>query len=371
MKVPYLDLSAQHQPLRGEILAAMAEVLDSSAFAGGRFVSKFEKEFAAFCGARSSIGVGSGTDALWLAMRGLGIGAGDEVITVANSFIATAEAISFAGATPVFVDVDEKTHNLDPGKLSDVLTPKTRAIIPVHLFGQPADMDPILAFARNHGLAVIEDAAQAHGAEYKGQRVGTLSDATCFSFYPGKNLGALGEGGGVIAKDPKVDERIRMLRDHGQDRKYSHKELGWNCRMDGIQAAVLSLKLRDLDSRNENRRIRAERYDRHFDGCEEITGPFQADYGRHVFHSYVVRVRDRDKVKRSLKEKGIDCGIHYPVPIHLQKAFGHRGYGEGSFPVAERCAKEILSLPIYPELGLEQLDYVAEAIYESVSSVLV
>src|SRR6266567_505031 len=270
MQVPFLDLSAQHQALREEINAAIQEVIDCSAFAGGPFVAAFEEDFAAFCESKFSIGVGSGTEALWLVLLALGVGEGDEVITVPSTFMATAEAISFANATPVFVDIHERTYTLDPALLERAITPAMRAIIPVHLFGQMADMDPIMEIARRHGLYVIEDACQAHGAEYKGRKAGSIGDAGCFSFYPGKNLGAFGEAGAVVTNDAELAEKIRVLRDHGQSRKYHHTLMGWNCRMDGIQAAVLSVKLRHLDQANLLRRERASFYNEAFAGIDGV-----------------------------------------------------------------------------------------------------
>lgn len=362
--IPFLNLKAHHQPIRRQILAAIGEVIDSSAFAGGPFVEKFESEFAAYCKTKHAVGVGSGTEALWFSLLACGIGAGDEVITVPNSFMATAEAITFCGAKPVFVDIDAETYTLDPELLEKAITPKTRAIVPVHLFGQMADMDPIVEIARRHGLRVIEDACQAHGATYKGQKAGSIGDAGCFSFYPGKNLGAMGEAGAVVTNDSTLAERIRILRDHGQDKKYYHSCIGWNGRMDGIQAAVLSVKLEHLESSNIARRLRADAYNHylnstnHLDRPEAITTPVEAPYGVHVYHLFVVRVKDRDQILAKLSSGGVMCGIHYPIPIHLQKAYQHLEFGPGSFPVAEQCASEFLSLPMFPELTLEQIQTV-------------
>ena len=311
--------------------------------------------------------MGNGTDALWLALLGLGIGEGDEVITVPNTFIATAEAITYCNAQPVFVDVEENTFTMDPAELKKSLTPRTKAIIPVHLFGQPADMDPILEFARAHGLFVIEDAAQAHGAEYKGRKAGTMGDAGCFSFYPGKNLGALGEAGAVVTNDAELRKKIQVLRDHGQARKYYHTLVGWNCRMDGIQAAVLSIKLRHLEEGNLRRRWHALQYNAAFAGIDDVATPFQANYARHVYHVYAIRVRERDEVRRRLEEKEIGCAVHYPIPIHLQEACRSLGYTEGAFPVAENLAEEFLSLPMFPELTEAQTEYVANCVSEAVA----
>ncbi|OLB42999.1 MAG: erythromycin biosynthesis sensory transduction protein eryC1 [Verrucomicrobia bacterium 13_2_20CM_2_54_15] len=366
MKVPFLDLKAHHAPLTEEFDRAIREVIESSAFAGGPFVERFEEEFASFCGSSYAIGVGNGTDALWLALLALGIGEGDEVITVPNTFIATAEAITYCKARPVFVDVDPDTFTMNPAELEKSLTKKTKAIIPVHLFGQPADMDSILEFARANGLFVVEDAAQAHGAQYKGQKAGTMGDAGCFSFYPGKNLGAFGEAGAVVTNDPELRKQIQMLRDHGQSRKYYHSTMGWNCRMDGIQAAILSVKLSHLDKANSLRRKHALEYNQAFAGIDEVLTPFEAKYARHVYHVYAVRVQERDAVLRHLQEKGVGCAVHYPVPVHLQEAGRNLGYTKGAFPIAEKLADEFLSLPMFPELTEEQIEYVGRCVSETV-----
>jgi dTDP-4-amino-4,6-dideoxygalactose transaminase len=365
-KVPFLDLEAHHSPLRAEFDEAIRAVIDQNAFAGGPVVSEFEGEFAAFCDSRFAIGLGSGTEALWLSLLACGIGSGDEVITVPSTFMATAEAITYAGATPVFVDVDDRTYTMDPAQLEQALTPRTKAIVPVHLFGQAADMDPILAFGRQHGLYVVEDAAQAHGTLYKGQKAGSIGDLGCFSFYPGKNLGAFGEAGAVVTNDQRLDEKIRILRDHGQVRKYHHTMVGWNCRMDGIQAAVLRVKLRHLDHNNQSRRRHAKQYNHSLAELEELTTPYEAAYGQHVYHIYAVRVSGRDEVMRSLEEKGIGCGIHYPVPVHLQKAYRGLGHAPGAFPVSERTATEFLSLPMFPELTEKQIQLVTDAVKEAI-----
>jgi len=368
IRVPFLDLNAHHAPLREEFDRAIAEVIDSGAFAGGPFVEKFEAEFATYCQACHAIGLGSGTEALWLSLLACGVGPGDEVITVPNTFMATAEAITYCSARPVFIDVDERTYTMDPAGLEKALTSKTKAIIPVHLFGQPADMDPILEFARKHGLFVIEDAAQAHGAEYKGQKAGTLGDAGCFSFYPGKNLGAFGEAGAVVTNNSELDAKIRILRDHGQIRKYRHTMVGWNCRMDGIQAAVLRVKLKRLENGNLLRRVHAQEYNRALAGLEDMVRPLEADYARHVYHIYAIRVQTRDEVMWLLKEKGIECGVHYPVPVHLQKAYRHLGYEAGALPVAEQGALEFVSLPMFPELTEEQVATVALNLREAIAN---
>jgi len=368
MKVPYLDLKAQYESIRGEIGDAIQQVLDGTAFAGGPFVAQFEKEFAAFCGTQFAAGVGSGTDALWMALLGLGIGPGDEVVTVPDTFIATAEAISWCGAKPVFVDVDPVTYNMDPSKVEAAVTEKTKAIIPVHLFGQMADMDPIMAIARERGIFVVEDASQAHGAEYKGKKAGSIGDAGCFSFYPGKNLGAYGEAGAVVTNDAALDGKIRMLRDHGQAKKYYHTLIGWNARMDGIQGAVLSVKLRHLPAWNEGRRRNAGIYDELLKGVPGVAAPKEAGYAKHVYHIYAVRVADRDRLIAALAEKDIHCGIHYPIPVHLLDAYKSLNLGKGAFPVAEKSASEFVSLPMYPEMTREQIETVGKEIRSELAS---
>ena len=362
MNVPFLDLKAQYAAIKDEIHAAVGEVMENTAFAGGPFVAKFEQAFAQFCGCKHAIGVGNGTDALWLSLLSLGIGPGDEVITVPDTFIATAEAITYCGAKPVFVDVEEKTYNMDPALLEAAITLRTKAVIPVHLFGQTADMDPILAICKPHGLPVVEDACQAHGAEYKGRKAGSMGAIGCFSFYPGKNLGAYGEAGAVVTNDDAIAGKIRIFRDHGQAKKYHHDVIGWNARMDGIQGAVLSVKLKYLAEWNVSRRAHAQEYTRLLSPVEGIVVPVEADYARHVFHIYAVRTGRRDQLMAHLAEKGISCGIHYPVPVHLQVAYQGLGLAEGSFPVAEKCAAEFLSLPMYPELTGEQIQRVVNEI---------
>jgi dTDP-4-amino-4,6-dideoxygalactose transaminase len=368
MTIPFLDLKSAHSPLMGEFMEAIEKVIASSAFAGGPFVAEFEADWAAYCDSRHAIGVGNGTDALWLTLLALGVGPGDEVITVPNSFMATAEAITYCGARPVFVDVDASTYTMDPALLKEAITPRTKAIIPVHLFGQPADMDPILEIARGRGLPVVEDACQAHGATYKGRKAGSLGDAGCFSFYPGKNLGAFGEAGAVVTNSAALDEKIRVLRDHGQSRKYHHTMVGWNCRMDGIQAAVLRIKLQKLDRGNSLRRSHAERYGKAFAGADDIGTPSEAAYASHVFHIYPVRVRERDEVLRRLAAEGVGCGVHYPIPIHLQEAYRTLGIAKGTFPVAEQAASEFLSLPMFPALTAGQVDFAAQTLMNIVAT---
>ena len=362
MKVPFLDLKAQYNTIKDEIAVALQQVLDNTAFAGGPFVAQFEKGFAAFCGTKHAVGVGNGTDALWMALLALGVGPGDEVITQPDTFIATAEAVSYCGATPVFVDVDEKTYNMDPAKLEAAITPKTKGIIPVHLFGQMCDMDPILAIAAKRKLFVLEDASQAHGSDYKGKKAGSMGVAGCFSFYPGKNLGAYGEAGAVVTNDDALADRMKMLRDHGSAKKYYHSYVGFNCRMDGFQGAVLSVKLKYIDTWNEARRQHARMYTQLLSGNGNLIAPTEADYGKHVYHIYAIRVKNRDGLIAKLGEKEIGTNIHYPVPVHLQEAYSSMGLREGSFPVAERCASEFVSLPMFPELSAEQIKYVCDEV---------
>jgi dTDP-4-amino-4,6-dideoxygalactose transaminase len=367
IKVPFLDLRSHHNPQMAEISLAIQEVIESTAFAGGPFVAAFEKDFAAYCDVPYALGVGSGTEALWLSLLACGVGLGDEVITVPSTFMATAEAITYCGARPVFVDVDEQTYTMNPEALKGALTTKTRAIVPVHLFGQPADMDPIMEFARKHGLHVIEDACQAHGAEYKGRRVGTLGDTACFSFYPGKNLGAFGEAGAIVTGSSELQEKIRILRDHGQVRKYFHSVVGWNCRMDGIQGAVLQIKLRHLEAGNQRRRAHAAHYNATLREVEGVIIPAHRSCVRHVYHVYAIRANHRDEVVKLLADQGIATGIHYPVPVHLQAAYRSLGYEKGAFPIAERCADEFVSLPMYPELTELQLETVIQGVKEAVT----
>ena len=364
MNVPFLDLKTQYKSIKDEIHAAINEVMENTAFAGGPFVAKFEQEFAKFCNCKHAVGVGNGTDALWLSLSALGVGRGAEVITVPNTFIATTEAISLTGATPVFVDIDEKTNNINPSLLEAAITKKTKAIIPVHLFGHSADMDPIMAIAEKRGLYVVEDACQAHGTEYKGKKAGSMGHTGCFSFYPGKNLGAYGEGGAVVTNDDALAAKMRMFRDHGQAKKYYHGIIGWNARLDGIQGAVLNVKLKYLPAWNDARRKHANNYAKGLSKVKEVILPQEADNTRHVYHIYAIRVKDRDKLMSYLAEKGIACGIHYPVPIHFQDAYSFLKKGKGSFPVAEKCASQYLSLPMFAELSDEQVAYVVEQIKE-------
>lgn len=357
-KVPFLDLKAHHDPIRAEVMAAMNQVIDENAFAGGKYVASFENDFAPYCETKFCIGVGNGTDSLWLTLLAAGIGAGHEVITVPMTFMATTEAITYAGAKPVFVDIDPKTYTMDPAKIEAAITPRTKAIVPVHLFGQCADMDPIMAVAKKHNLFVMEDAAQAQGSLYKGKKAGSIGHAGSFSFYPGKNLGAWGEAGAVTTNDAALKDGIHMFREHGQKKKYYHDVVGWNARMDGLQGAVLKVKLKYLDKANDGRRRAAARYQAALAGIPGLTLPVEASYARHNYHVYPVRVANRDELIQKLGEKGIGTGIHYPVPVHLQNAYANLGHKKGDFPVSELCADTFLSLPMFPELTDAQIDTV-------------
>jgi len=361
MSVPFVDLKAQYRTIRGEVETAIHDVIESSGFVLGPAVERFEAEFADYLGVDFVIGINSGTMALQLALLALGVGPGDEVIVPAHTFVATAAAVSHVGARPVLVDVLARSGNLDPSLLDGAITPRTRAILPVHLYGQPADLDPILEFAEPRGIAVIEDACQAHGALYRGLPVGTFGIASCFSFYPGKNLGAYGEAGAVATDDPAIAARIRRLRNHGERERYRHVEIGFNARMEGIQGAVLSVKLRHLDEWNDARRARAANYDAALSDLDLELPGVEPDRN-HVYHLYVVRTEDRDGLRRHLADQGIQTGLHYPVPIHLQEAYRCLGYREGAFPVAERWADRCLSLPMYAELTTAQLDQVVEGV---------
>ena len=358
--IQLVDLKAQYETIRDEITEAIQSVIDSSAFVGGNAVREFEKEFATFCEAKACVGVGNGTDAIYLTLRALGIGAGDEVITVAHTFIATSEAISMTGARPVFVDIKDDTMLMDPALLEAAITPLTKAIVPVHLYGQPCEMDSIMEIAERHGLKVIEDAAQAHGAKWRGRRVGSIGDAATFSFYPGKNLGAYGDAGAVVSNDEELIERVRMFANHGRLEKYTHKMEGVNSRLDGLQAAILRVKLRQLDQWNESRRRHADFY---FDALTngEIRPPVVHPDATPVWHLFVVRVSDRDGFQRNLKNEGIATGIHYPVPLHLQPAYEDAPMSHYSLPVTERVSGEVVSLPMYPELTTAQLETIVNA----------
>jgi dTDP-4-amino-4,6-dideoxygalactose transaminase len=358
--VPFVDLRIQYQRLRGEIMEALEEVAESTAFVLGPRVAEFEKAFAALCGARHCVGLNSGTSALHLALITAGVKSGDEVITVPMTFIATSWGISYVGATPVFVDVDPSTYTLDVSQVRKHITVKTKAILPVHLYGQPADMEPLLEIGREYGIPVIEDAAQAHGSTYQGKHAGTLGFCGCFSFYPGKNLGAYGEGGAIVTNDDQMAKRLRSLRDHAQEERYQHTEIGFNYRMDAMQGAVLGIKLKHLQAWTEARRFLAQRYQKYLADLP-IQLPQEATDRSHVWHLFVVLHPERDRLRQDLERRGIATGLHYPIPLHLQKAYAHLGYAEGAFPVAERIGRECLSLPLFPEMTVRQQDAVIEA----------
>jgi dTDP-4-amino-4,6-dideoxygalactose transaminase len=365
MLVPYADLKGQYAALREEILAALDRVGSKAAFILGEEVQEFEREFAAYCGVKHCVAVNSGTSALHLALLGVGVQAGDEVITTPNTFIATAEAISYAGALPVFVDIDPRTANLDPGLIAAAITPRTRAILPVHLYGLAAEMNPIMEIATRHHLAVIEDAAQAHGARYHGKRVGGIGSAAAFSFYPTKNLGAYGEGGALTTNDDALAAQARSLRSHGEGRRYFHDAVGYNYRMEGFQGAILRVKLPRLDRWNARRKELAEIYRRTLAGARVELQEGGAAGGR-VDHLLVVYVADRDAVRARLEERGVQTSIHYPVPLHLQKPYQALGYRRGDFPLAERACERVISMPLYPEMSDEQAVYAARTLREIV-----
>jgi dTDP-4-amino-4,6-dideoxygalactose transaminase len=368
VNVPFNDLHAQYQAIKPEIDAAIAEVIRTSAFIGGPAVERFEKAFAEYCGAKECVGLASGTAALHIAFDALGIGPGDEVITTPYTFIATTEAISQTGATIRFVDCRAECGTMDPKLLAEAITPRTRAIVPVHLYGQPCDMDPILEIGARHEIPVIEDAAQAHGAEIRGRRVGSMGRVSCFSFYPGKNLGCYGDGGAITTNDEALAQRIRLLRDHGRTSKYEHEVEGYNYRLDGIQGAVLDVKLRRLEEWTKARQELARRYDSLLQGTDiHPLKPRSADL-RHVYHLYVVRVSDREALLPLLKDRGVGVGVHYPIPLHLQPAYRRLGLGEGAFPEAERLAKGVISLPLYAEMDAGAPEYVVSVLKELVGA---
>jgi dTDP-4-amino-4,6-dideoxygalactose transaminase len=361
IKAPYLDLKAQYHSIKPEIDAAIARVLDSSQFILGAEVAGFEQDFAAYCGATDCIALNSGTSALHLALLAAGIGPGDEVITVPFTFIASVAAIVYTGARAIFVDIDPSTFTLDPSAVEAAITSRTKAILPVHLYGHPADMDPLLDIAKRHGLIVIEDAAQAHGAKYKGRPAGTIGDIGCFSFYPAKNLGAYGEGGAVTTNNAEYAQTIRMLRDWGQDRKYHHLLRGYNYRMEGFQGAILRVKLRHLERWTEARRAVARKYDELLANCG-LQLPVEMPWARHVYHVYTLRTDDRDGLKSALQAEGIQTAIHYAIPAHLQPAYADLGYSRGDIPQSEKAANQVLSLPIYPELSEQAILHVANGV---------
>jgi dTDP-4-amino-4,6-dideoxygalactose transaminase len=361
--VPYLDLRAQYRTLRSEVLSAFEEICESTSFAQGRATSEFEAKFAAYCGVDHCVSLNSGTSALHLALRCLDVGPGDEVVTVSMTFIATAWAISYVGATPVFVDIDPLRRTLNPDNLEAAITSRTKAIIPVHLYGMPAEMDRIMAIAERHGLPVIEDAAQAHGARYRGRRVGQFGQIACFSFYPTKNLGAYGEGGALVTNDASIAHRARSLRDHAQSQKYLHDEIGYNYRMDSFQAAVLSIKLKYLDEWNTARNDRARQYTELLKGSSYKL-PADMSVSECVWHCYVIETPERDRVRSALQDVGIQSAVHYPVPVHLQKAYAHLDYRSGDLPITEALCEHCLALPIYPELSKEKISRVASVLLD-------
>jgi dTDP-4-amino-4,6-dideoxygalactose transaminase len=365
MNIPLVDLQAQYKSIKNEIDSALDEVISRSAFIGGVYVNLFESAFAQYCNVKHCVGVGSGTDALFIVLRTLGIGEGDEVITAANTFIATSEAITLAGARVVFVDAHPRTYNIDTDRIEEKITSRTKAIIPVHLYGQPADMDPIMEIARKHNLRVIEDAAQAHGAIYKGRRIGSLGDAGCFSFYPGKNLGAYGDGGAIVTNNDELARRTRMFANHGRIDKYDHEIEGMNSRLDGLQAAILEVKLRHLPQWTEKRRRNAYSYNDCLKNADIVT-PVEIDNASAVYHLYVIRVDRtlRKGLQEHLKSKGIATGIHYPIALPDLKAYSYLGHSETDFPEASRASHEVLSLPMYPELEDAQIQYVAASTKE-------
>ncbi|GGF36795.1 glutamine--scyllo-inositol aminotransferase [Youhaiella tibetensis] len=360
--IPLLDLRAQYAALKPELDAAVLDVLASGAYILGEPVERFEKAFAAYCGVEHAIAVNSGTSALHLAFLAANIGPGDEVITTPFTFVATVSAIIYAGATPVFVDVEPDSFAIDPAKVEAAITPRTKAIVPVHLYGQMADMDALQSIAVNHGLVIIEDACQAHGAAYHGHRAGSMGLSAAFSFYPGKNLGACGEGGIVVTNSEEQMRTMRSLRDWGQAERYNHVLKGFNYRMDAIQGAVLDVKLRYLEDWTEARRAVAAQYRQLLSEVESLRLPAELPGRRHVYHVFAVRTRDREGLRRHLASEGVHTGLHYPIPVHLQKAHADLGYGEGDFPVTETLAREVLSLPIFPEMTSRQIQTVADAI---------
>jgi dTDP-4-amino-4,6-dideoxygalactose transaminase len=367
VRVPYLDLKAQYRAIKPEIDAAVGRVLESCQFVLGPEVSDFEKAFATYCGGSECVALNSGTSALHLALLAAGVGPGDEVVTTPFTFVASVAAILYAGARPILVDIDPRSFTLDPSKIEASITSRTKVLLPVHLYGQPADMDPIMDIARRHNLIVIEDAAQAHGAQYKGRPAGSIGHMACFSFYPGKNLGAYGEGGAVTTNNSEYARMIRMLRDWGQDRKYHHLLRGYNYRMEGLQGAVLNVKLRHLEQWTGARRSIVQHYNRLLSDCE-LELPIEKPWARHVYHVYTVRSKERDRLQKALADEGIQTGIHYPVPVHLQPAYADLDYEPGSFPEAEAAAKQVLSLPLYPELSLQAVSQVTDAVKKVVGN---
>jgi len=366
MIIQLVDLKEQYHTLKKEIDQAIYNVINDTAFIGGKYATAFETAFAQFCGAKFCIGVGNGTDALYIALRSLGIGRGDEIITVANSFIATSEAITMTGAQPVFVDCQAETYNIDPFRITAAITPRTKAIVPVHLYGQPSNMVEIKSIAQKFGLFIVEDAAQAHGAEIDGRRVGTFGNLACFSFYPGKNLGAYGDAGAIITNDENMAKQCRMIANHGRIQKYDHDFEGINSRLDGLQAAILSVKLKHLDDWTNKRRSVASLYDQSFSNIPDIICPTVDSGNRHVYHLYVVRVKNREKIQQNLKDQGVATGVHYPIILPNLKAYRYLGHKPEDFPVASRYSSEIISLPMFPELTEEQIEFVCDSLKSAI-----
>jgi dTDP-4-amino-4,6-dideoxygalactose transaminase len=363
VRIPLVDLGAQYARMKDEIDGAIAAVIRNAAFISGPYVEKFEAEFADYCGTRFAIGMSNGTDALRVALLACNVKPADEVIVPVNTFIATAEAVSMIGARVRFVDVRPSEYGIDAHQVKAAINSQTRAVIPVHLYGYPADIDSLNEIALTYGLSIVGDAAQAHGALYHGRPVGTLGDVVCFSFYPGKNLGAYGDAGAVVTNDPEIARRAAMLRDHGRVAKYEHEIEGLNCRMDGLQAAILSVKLKHLEDWTERRRTHAATYNRLLAGIDTLVLPRLPDDMRAVFHLYVVRTPRRNELQKVLSDAGIATGIHYPIPLHLQQAYAYMHLNRGAFPVAEEQADQILSLPLYPEMEKEQIDYICDSIH--------
>ena len=367
MTIPLVDLKAQYRSIRTDVDSAIQRVLEHTGFIMGEEVDAFERAFARYVGVKQAAGVASGTSAIHLALLACGVGPGDEVITTAHTFAATAEAISHTGARPVFVDIDPTTYTIDPNQVEDAIGPRTRALLPVHLYGHPADMDALEDIARRRDLWLIEDAAQAHGAEHRGRRCGSIGHLNCFSFYPGKNLGAYGDAGAVTGDDPVLVTRVRQLRAHGRlTAKYEHEEIGYGERLDALQAAILAAKLPYLDSWVEARRGHADRYNKLLTDCD-VVRPIEAAEARHAYHLYVIRTASRDAVLQRLKARGIGAGIHYPIPVHRQPAYQKHGYADVSLPITEQAAREVLSLPMYPELEEADIDAVATALREALA----
>jgi dTDP-4-amino-4,6-dideoxygalactose transaminase len=364
MNVPFVDLKTQYQKIRSEILSEINDVLDNTAYICGKKVKKFESDFSNLHNVKYSVGLSSGTDALHVALHSLGIKAGDEVIVPVNTFIATSESVSLCGAKPVFVDHDVKTYNIDPGKIESAITGKTKAVLPVHLYGQPSEMDAILEIARKHNLFVIEDCSQAHLAEYMGKKIGGIGNIGTFSFYPGKNLGAYGEAGAVSTNDEELFNKMLRFRQHGSVEKYVHDMEGHNYRMEEIQAGVLNIKMKYIAEWTDRRRAAAEIYTKTLSemDLDSVVTPYHPEHIKPVYHLYIIRAKNRDKLMKYLGDKGVQTGLHYPIPLHMQKAYDYLGYKQGDFPVAEACCKEIVSIPMFPEITEEQINYVCRSI---------